>query len=284
MKKLIIWGILVMMLFSFTACGEQLPTAEELMDRVYEAMKDIDTYKGQMDITVQVYLEAEEFNDEMPFALDVTAEANISYDKDEEEMEVNIDVDIASGDEDMTMKMGIAMYLVDEMIYIMLDAPMAPAEWIKSSIPGDYLGDMDFFEMQLDLLEVADVEILRKERKENIECYLIQITPDIGQIFESMMDIAQVPVEEIPGQELEQITDIFQDFSVMVWIEKETYFVRYVTLEMSAEATPEMMDVYDEEGFMSINATMTMKAYDYNQPVEITLPAEAEEAEESSIW
>lgn len=68
-----------------------------------------------------------------------------------------------------------------------------------------------------------------------------------------------------------------------MWIEKDTYHVLFADVTMKIEATPEMIGEYDEEGLFSINATMSMKAYDYNEPVEIILPAEAEEAEEDMM-
>jgi hypothetical protein len=44
-----------------------------------------------------------------------------------------------------------------------------------------------------------------------------------------------------------------------------------------------MMGEYDEEGMISISGSLSMKAYDYNEPVEIILPAEAEAAEEDMM-
>ena len=51
---------------------------------------------------------------------------------------------------------------------------------------------------------------------------------------------------------------------------------------MKIEATPEMLGKDNEEG-MLINLTMRMKAYDYNEPVGIILPIEAQKVEENII-
>ena len=47
---------------------------------------------------------------------------------------------------------------------------------------------------------------------------------------------------------------------------------------MAVESTPEVMDYLGEEGEITIDLTMSLLAYNYNQPVSIVLPPEAEEA------
>jgi len=47
---------------------------------------------------------------------------------------------------------------------------------------------------------------------------------------------------------------------------------------MVMELTPEAMGFPEEEGEMTMNITMTLLAYDYNKPISIELPPEAEEA------
>ena len=284
MKKLIISGVLIIMLLPFTACAEKLPTGDELISKVFMAMSGVDSYKEQMDITMQIYLEADEFTEEAPFTMDVAVDSTINYDVVNEEMEMNMEFDIATEGEDMTMKMAMVIYLVDGMLYTMMDIPMAPAEWTKSEVPEDYWDEMDYIEMQLDLLEAAEIEVLGKELKDSVECYMIQITPDMEKLFELMMDQTQTAFGEFSASEFEQISEMFKSYSVKMWVEKETSLIVYAALEMYIEATPEMMGVYDEEGFMSINATMNMKFFNYNQPVEIVLPPEAEDAEESFMW
>ena len=132
-------------------------------------------------------------------------------------------------------------------------------------------------------LEAADIEVLKEARRENIRCYVVQITPDLAELFQLLMNQMQASLGEISSSELEQISQMFHDFSVKMWIEKDTYHVLFADIMMKIEATPEMMGEYDQEGLFSINATMNMKAYDYNESVEIVLPAEADEAEEDMI-
>ena len=49
-------------------------------------------------------------------------------------------------------------------------------------------------------------------------------------------------------------------------------------IEMSLEFTPEAMGYPEEEGEGAIDLFMTMLIFNYNQPVSIELPPEAEDA------
>jgi hypothetical protein len=54
-------------------------------------------------------------------------------------------------------------------------------------------------------------------------------------------------------------------------------------IDMAMEFTPEDMGFPEEEGIMTMDIAMSFLGYDYNQPVSIVLPPEAEEAVEASM-
>ena len=283
MKKLFIIGILIIALLPFTAC-EELPAGDELMSRVYEAMAEVDSYKEDLDVTMRFYVEGGDYTADMPLAMDIIADSHIIYDVVNEEMEMTMEYDISSDDEDITMKMEMAIYLVGDMLYAMMDVPFAPGEWTKSPVPDGYWEEMDYLEIQMNLFEASGIEVLGKERKENVECYVVQMKPDISQLFELIMGQTTVPLGQLSASDFDMISEMFQNYSVKMWIDKEEYLIVYAEIQMYIEATPELMGMYDEEGMVSINATMDMRSYDYDLPVAITVPEEAEEAEESFMW
>ena len=285
MSKLIIALTLVVMMLLFTACEEALPTGNELLDNVFQAMENVDSYKEEVAMTINVYMETEEFSSETPISMNINAGANAQYDFINEEMAMDMDFDMTSEDEELSMKMGMEMFLVDGFVYSLLDFPMLPSQWTKTSIPQDYLGEVSYLGNQMDLLKAADIEVLGEERRENIICYVVQITPDLAELFRMMMSQMQTSMGEMDLSEFDQVSEMFDDFSVKMWIEKETYHIMFADVTMKIEATPEMVGDYDEEGIISMTVIMNMKVYDYNKPVNIVLPAEAEEAkEEMMMW
>ena len=284
MKKLLILGILVILMLTLIACEEEQPSGEEVMIRVLESMEEVDSFKEDMDINIQLHLEADEFTEDSPLAMDVTADSHIILDLANQEMAMTMEYDIASGSEDMTMKMEMFTYLVDNYIYTLMDMPIIPGEWTKMEAPEDYWGQASYAEIQMKLLKASDVTVIAKERKENVECYVLEMEPDIMQMLEMIMEQAQMPMGQMMDTELEQIGEILQDYSIKLWVDEEEYLIIYAEFIMKIGATPEMFGEYGEEGLMSLNATMEMRAYDYNEPVDIILPEEAKEAKENIMW
>jgi len=91
----------------------------------------------------------------------------------------------------------------------------------------------------------------------------VLVLPDIGEEF---------------------LREAFKNFSVKQWGAKDTYFLTKVEMYMAIELTPEALGFPEEEGLMTMDIKMDLLAYNYNQPVSIELPPEAEEALEVPIY
>ena len=53
------------------------------------------------------------------------------------------------------MEITAETYLIDDMMYMMMDVPEMDSQWMKSSMPEGYWEQMDFTGSQVDLLETA---------------------------------------------------------------------------------------------------------------------------------
>ncbi len=147
---------------------------------------------------------------------------------------------------------------------------------MKEEVPAErwgYLKGISGLENYKELLETAQVKVIGSEKVKGVDCYVLQLTPDMVQLWQIVMRPAGVGV----GRILPPVTE-FRSFSVKQWIAKDTYFLMRVEIDMAVESTPELMGYPGEEGEMSIDITFSFLAYNYNQPVSIVLPPEAEEA------
>ena len=98
------------------------------------------------------------------------------------------------------------------------------------------------------------------------------------------MQQAQITGEGMMPEISEDVLDgLFRDFKVKQWLAKDTFYLVKAEIEMNMELEPADLGYPDEEGFMKMDIFMSMLAYNYNQPVSITLPAEAADAIESSM-
>ena len=292
-KRILAISLVLVAVFSFTACdgGEELPPAEEIIDGVIEAMDDIRTQEFDIDMTLDMAGEAEDEAFEMTMEMSMSGAVDIVNRQMRMEMAMNMAMP-----EEGEMDMGVEMYLLDDEVYMTMDVPGMDPAWMKSELTEEQWEEMmeviNLADSQLEILELANVSVAGIEEIKGVECYVLQLTPNAEQLWNLAQEQMQLPGQEFPGfsefldeDVIEQrLLEIFKSFSVKQWVAKDTYFLIKVEVDMDMELTPEALGYPDEEGEMAIGMTVSMLAYNYNQPVSIELPPEAEEAIEEPGW
>jgi len=276
-EKILPMGLVLAMVLSFVACvGE--PSAQEIVNSVFESPDDISTYQFDMDMTIDATGEAEGEAFEMNMVMGFSG----ALDLENRQMRADITMNMAvTGEYEMGIEM--EMYLIDDMVYMMTEVPEMGPMWMKQEVSEEDWEEMSegvkLTESQLELLESAEVIVLASETIEGIDCYVLQLTPDMEQLWQTVMEQAQVAGEEIlPEVDEASLGEIFRNFSVKQWIAKDTYLLIKAEIGVAMELTPEAMGYPEEEGEMTMDISMSLLVYDYNQPVSIVLPLEAEEA------
>ena len=283
MRKISLLVILAIVLLPLTACEGEMPPAGEVIDNVVEAMGEVESYRQDTDITMQLYFMAEDMPSFFPLDMDLEMNMETACDLVNNETEAIIDMKIAGADDD-SLEMDFALYIVDDTMYVMMDYPIISPMWMKSDIPWMYAQQMNDHKVLMEVLQRAGIEVAGTERKEGTNCYVLEVTPDIGQILESLIGQLGVYDGGYSESDLEMIDEIFQDFSVKLWVDKNNYRITYVEVNLQMEVSPELMGEYDEEGLFSLDATIKAHYHDYNKSVKIDLPPEAENADEGSLW
>lgn len=160
-----------------------------------------------------------------------------------------------------------AIYFIDDILYMGIEnMALGSVEWLKKNNTGTTWDSYDQMEMQAVLLEVSEVERLDDEVVNGIDCYVLRIIPDLEKYYEIMMnqqgqDTSTIP----PGTDF---SELIEGWMVKQWIAKDTnYFIKtYNKMTMHIFT---MSLTYETEILYS----------DYNSPVNIELPADAEDAE-----
>lgn len=278
LKKVVGVSLLLTLVLSITACnGDKLPSAEEIIDGIIEALNNTETYKFDMDMDIEMTVEAEGETIEMTMG----AVSSGTIDMENGEMKMDMVIDMVVPDEG-EMEMEMAIYVIDDMMYAGMDMPLLTEGpmWVKSEIPEGILKQMNQVESQIELLEYAQVKVLGSEKVRGIDCYVLEVTPDMDKLWELAMQQSDVAGETLPDIADEVIRDMFDSFSVKYYVAKDTYFLMRSVIDMTIELTPDDLGFPGEEGSMTMDITMELLAYDYNLPVSIELPPEAEDAEE----
>ncbi len=270
-KKILTISLSLAMVLSLAACVPGA-LAQEIVDGVVESLDDIKTYQFDMDMTMDIAAEAEGETVEMTMVIGGSG----ALDLENGQMVMDMVITMAMPGED-EIEMGMATYLIGDMMYMFMEIPGMEPMWVKSEMPEGTWEDMNQVEPQIALLEAAQVEVIGSESVGGIDCYVLEITPDMEQLWQLAMQQAEL-TGEMPAVAEEFIQEMFSSFSMKQWVAKDTYFLTRAEIDMTVELTPEAMGFPGEEGVMTMDIVIDLLCYDYNQPVSIELPPEAEEA------
>ena len=276
LRKILAISLVPVVVLSFTTCGEgeELPSAQEIVDGVIESFDNIRTYQFNLDMTMEA---VGEFEGE---ATEHTVTMKNSGTLDLENLQMKTDLSAGSGDEIMRVE----TYIVDNTMYARPQAPdIEEPMWIKDEVSvedWERTKGVSGLENYTELLKTAQVEVIGSEKVKGVDCYVLQLTPEMAELYQTAM----APVGGIgregmlPPVPEELLGEMFSSFSVKQWIARDTTFLMKVEVDMAIESTPELMDYLGEEGETSLEITLIFLAYDYNQPVNIVVPQEAVEA------
>ena len=271
-KKILAISLVLVMVLSFSACAEELLSAQEISSGVIESLDDIRTYQFDIDMTMDMAGEVEGEAIEGTMTMDGSGTLDLENSKMRTDMAMNIVMA-----EQLQMEMGMEMYLIGDMMYMLTDIPGMGPMWTKMEMPAGYWEKANQIESQTILLETAQVEVIGSEKVGGVDCYVLQLTPDMEQLWQTIMQQVEV-TGEVPGVTEELLQEMFQSFSVKQWVDKDTYFLTKADVDMTIELTSEAMGLLEEEGIITMDITMKLLAHNYNEPVSIELPPEAEEA------
>jgi hypothetical protein len=292
-KRILAISLVLVAVLSFTACdgGEELPPPQEIIDGVIEAMSDVRTQEFDIDMALDMAGEAEEEAFEMTMEIAMSGAVDIVNKQMRMEMTMNM---AAPGEEEMDM--GVEMYLLDDEVYMTADMPGMDSAWRKSELTEEQWEEMmeiiNLAESQLELLDITKVRVTGTEEIKGVDCYVLQLTPDVEQLWDLAQEQMQLSGQDLPdfGEFIdedaieERLQEIFNSFSVRQWVAKDTYFLIKAEMDIDMEFNPADLGYPAEEGEMAMRMVMNLLAYNYNQPISIVLPPEAEEAIEEPGW
>lgn len=276
-KKVVALFLVVVTILSFTACdgeggdGAGLPSAQEIIDGVLESAGDLTSQSFESGMSMEAVGEEGGELVEMAVVMDFSG----ALDLDSEEMRAEISMSMDMTDED-AMEMTVAIYVVDGMGYMMMDMPEMDPMWMKEEMAATDWEEMTTamtpVDSHLELLEAADVTVTGSESVKGMDCYVLELTPDLEQLWETAMQQTEVADMGMPSMAEDVLQEAFSDFSVKMWIAKDTYFLVKSEMIMSMAMTPELAAAMGDDSMASMDITVTFLSYDHNQPISIVLP------------
>ena len=169
----------------------------------------------------------------------------------------------------------MAFYIIDNILYSKTEV-MGQEQWIKTNITNlnATWNSYDQMEMQRQLLEVSDVQKLNDEVVDGVNCYVLQIDPDIEKYFEIMMN--QLESSGSGNMSLGEISEIVQGWSIKQWVAKDTNLIKKIYNQMTMSYS-----FFEQDINMDIEITIVFS--NYNTAITIELPEDAENASWTSL-
>lgn len=304
MKKVLtvlLAAVITVLCFSVTACEEEIPSVEEVIENMLKAQADVKSYEMEMDADMNLVMDLPEEDMSMgvPNDINVKVTGTSVYDNTNKEMKMEIDADLAAPGED-PIKMSMAMYMVDGWMYMMMDMPMMSPQWMKQDMSDfgyfEQIGSPAYTEAQMEILTSGDAVITGIEKVNGVKCYILEMKVDMAKMMKQITQNPELFSQAMPGfpdgeempdfadDEYREMLDIFEnvfdDFTMTSWVAKDTYYIMKSNIKLHIDINPQEMGFEDEEGSVVMDITGNALMFNYDKSVSIILPPEAENAVE----
>jgi len=185
-------------------------------------------------------------------------------------------------------KTTMELYILGDKQYTKSDQPGEPSRWQVEDLSSGTWESMHYWEHHVDLLQKSKIELLGTEKVNDIDCYAMQLSPDMAEFLKMMLAEQQLG-QQFSEEELDILTTAlsrffvsFMDLSAKEWIDKDTYLPRKTEMIMDIYISP---DEFMELGLVvlagyefTLGTNVSLVVESYNEPLSIVLPPEAQEA------
>jgi len=267
-------SLALVMSFTLVGCDKGLP--QEEIDRIIESVTSVqyDTLRLDMDMATTVEIIGGSDAGKMTMTGDGTGVMDMVNRA--MQMTMNMSVDIPEmGTQTMISK----VYLVGGWMYTGVEIPEFGEQWFKQeAIPGMW-EQQNQVEQQIEFLKTAvEVKSLPDQAVDGTDCYVFEVVPSMEALGDLLAQQSSSMSMDFSQMDL---ANLFEEMVVKEWIAKDSYQVAksevYMRMQMRPEDVGATAADFDK---MVMDINMTIRLYDYNQPVSIVLPDAALDASE----
>lgn len=270
---------------------EQVNTAE-IKEMILASVDQIDTYKFDIDMTEKMLIQNETTETEMTTVSKGEAAVDVTNKKMMMAMAMMETPDKLEMSEE-PMEMDMFIYLIDNAMYMRRDTgiPELPAQWIKMEMPEEYektWESQNQVDQQMELLNISEVEFLGDETVNGVDCYVLKITPDMekyGELLSEQEGMSEL-MQSLQQNDSFDMGKLIKDMSMKQWIAKDTKFPMKTEMQIKMVISSEDLIIpeAEEEFTATRDQRTTIVFYEYNKPMAIELPEDAESATGFSMF
>lgn len=154
------------------------------------------------------------------------------------------------------------------------------ATWTKFSLPAGTKGPESQMEQQTMLLRTASTAVYSgQEDVDGVKCYVLKLTPDLNALWQWFLYQGKAAGLQQPPPASVNLAKATKDAQLTIWVDSDKFLVKKVQGSMAVEFTPADVGASASD-FASMGVVLSgeLSMSDYNVPVDIRLPADAQKA------
>ena len=280
-RKLITVAIAVLAVSTLVSgCGQAEDlTAQEVIGKTVGAYSSVQTVK--MTSTMSMNMDITEEGKTTEASIDIDIDGSMNVKETEMAMTMSMEMDIPEMDK---QSVSYNMYIVDNWMYMRIEAPVVGEQWIKSELDMETWAQQNQLSRQIELLKTAiGVTSAGTETVDGVDCYVLEISPDMAALTSYITSqMGQQAGTKLPDDV--DLSKMFKSVTIKEWISRESFLPVKTDMKMTIDIQEDDLDTdTDGSGNMTMDMAMIIKYFDYNKPVTIVLPAGAANAIEQPL-
>ncbi len=256
---------------------------QSIVEKILDAAQEVKTCTFDMTMKINTRIECADASKVMRINLDGT------FDIDNVAKKMKAVINVVMEEVGVEVEQAtLELYVLDNKQYTKLDQPGIPSHWQVEDLSAGTRESIYYWEHHVDLLRKSKIEILGTEKVNGIDCYAMQLSPDMAEFLKMMLAEQQLG-QQFSEEEIDIVTTAlsrffvsFMDLSAKEWIDKDTYLPRKTEMIMDIYISP---DEFMELGLVvlagyefTLGTNINLVVESYNEPLSIVLPPEAQEA------
>ncbi len=280
LKRLAAAQLALIILLVVMGCGTGTATPLSPRDIAANAVSAYGNVKtARMDLTMSMDMATTGGKQPVNVSVDVTGTGAFNIPANQAHLTLNMSTQLPSPVG--TQKMSTDMYMMDGWMYMKMDVP-GVGGWFKMKTGADVWSGQNQLAQQIELLKSAlEVTSLPDETVNGISCYVLSVKPDMAALAGLVNSQLQ---QQASGAQLPESLDyskVIKDLTVKEWLSKKDYLPVKSSVKMAFEMNAaDVGATANDFDKMTMNMMALVTYSGYNEPLSITLPADATSARE----
>lgn len=224
-----------------------------------DAISDVKYYKFKTNLSVSTVGIVNGSYVNMTIFIGGGGEANLV--KKKMYMPFRVNISGVSGGRQIQASNDMVMYVIGDILYM-----NSGGQWFKQKIPEPDLiwNNQTHVAQQKRLIEDAELELIREEDVGGVSSRLFKVKPSPTKLLEYIAQSGGGNVPDLMEKNMDDLAEMVKDINILMWISKDG------SLPLKS-----LVNIKTGGENMTTELTVDVVLYDYDKPVDVTLPGDA---------